>query len=327
MQTPDFLYPLKLIPVAKTALWGGKRLIEAYGKSYDGEKLAETWELSSRTSADSAMIENGTAAGMLLCDYFADLGKSAIGKRHTGDRFPLLIKWIDAADKLSVQVHPADDYAKKHENDLGKTEMWYIAEAKEGARLIYGMKDGVSKEAFRAAVEKGEFVHLMKELPVSSGDVVFIPAGMLHAIGEGILIAEIQESSDVTYRFYDYERRGSDGKLRPLHVEKALDVLRAFEPEEIEAVRYARATDAEREDASLLCHCPYFRVRSLSLDGKHETCVEEDSFLHLLCTEGEGSIRYEGESYPFQKGDSYLLPATLGKCVFAGHAHLLLTDL
>ncbi len=327
MGETNFLYPLKLAPVLKTALWGGRRLIEEYGKSYEGEKLAEAWELSSRTPEESAMIENGDKAGALLCDYFSDYGDVLIGKKHKGDRFPLLIKWIDAADKLSVQVHPSDDYAMANEGELGKTEVWYIAEAKPGARLIYGLKDGVDREALAEAVKEGTLADVMRELPVKTGDAVFIPSGMLHAIGEGIVIAEIQQSSDVTYRFFDYNRRDKEGKLRPLHLEKALAVVRPFREEEVDAVRYARATEAEKSDANIICVSPYFRVEGCELDGKRELFVGEESFVHILCTRGEGEIRFEGEAYPFSKGDSYLLPATLGACVLSGDAHLLLSSL
>ena len=272
------------------------------------------------------MIENGAAAGMLLCDYFSDY-KSAVGTKHKGDRFPLLIKWIDAADRLSVQVHPSDDYALLNEGDLGKTEMWYVAEAKENTKLIYGMADGVDKEAFCNAAAHGDFAGVMKEIPVSKGDVVFIPAGMLHAIGEGIVIAEIQQSSSVTYRVYDYDRCDKDGNKRPLHVDKAFDVLRPFTEDEVLSVRYARGKESTEADETLLCDCPYFRVSLLTLDGKVEKTVQKDSFVHLLCTEGEGSICFEGEEYPFKKGDGYLLPADMGAYALSGDATLLLSKL
>ena len=322
-----YIYPLKLVPVFKTAIWGGERLKEAYGKSFDGERLAETWELSSRTREDSAMIENGEKAGVLLCDYFSDYGSVLIGKKHTGDRFPLLIKWIDARDKLSVQVHPADAYAKVNENDLGKTELWYIAEAKEGARLVYGLSDGADKKTLAEALQRGEVESVLKEIPVRAGDAVFIPAGLLHAIGEGIVIAEIQQSSDVTYRFFDYNRRDKEGNLRPLHVAKAMDVVHPFTEEEIDALRYARATAEEKDDPSVLSVNPYFSARTLDVDGKRELFVGEDSFLHILCVSGEGSIRYLDEDYPFAQGDGYLLPATLGEITVFGKARLLLSGI
>lgn len=322
-----YLYPLKLSPVLKQAIWGGRRLIKEYGKDFDGESLAEAWELSSRTKNDSAAIANGDLAGTLLCDYFKEFGEALIGKKHAGGAFPLLVKWIDARDKLSVQVHPDDAYAKAHEDSLGKTELWYIAEAKEGARLVYGLADGADKGTLVAALESGEVERVLKTIPVKAGDAVFIPAGMLHAIGEGIVIAEIQQSSDVTYRFYDYDRRDKNGNPRPLHVEKAMAVVRSFSEEEINAVRYAHATEEERRSPAVLAVCPYFRVELVGLDGERTLEVTEDSFLHLLCTEGEGRLVFDGEEYSFSKGESYLLPAALGKCTFLGCASLLISKI
>lgn len=321
MDESTYLYPLKLSYVAKTALWGGRKLKDSYGKYYDGEKLAETWELSCRTPAECSMIENGDKAGMLLLDYFADYGKKLIGKDYTADRFPLLIKWIDAADSLSVQVHPDDAYAEANENDPGKTEMWYIAEAEEGAKLIYGLKDGVGKEEFREAVLKNDYRSVMREVSVQKGETYFIPSGMLHAIGAGIVIAEIQQNSDLTYRVYDFDRKGADGKPRELHVAKALDVVRSFTEQEIDAVRFSRG-----EGEEWLANCPYFRVKRTNAENG-EINVTDESFVHLLCTEGEGCLIYKKERYFFKKGESYLLPASLGVCKTEGDAEILLSSL
>ncbi len=321
MDESTYLYPLKLSYIAKTALWGGHKLKDSYGKYYDGDKLSETWELTCRTPDECSMIENGDKAGMLLLDYFADYGKDLIGKGYREERFPLLIKWIDAADSLSVQVHPDDAYALANENDPGKTEMWYIAEAEEGAKLIYGLKDGLGREDFRTAVRTGDYRSVMREVPVKKGECYFIPSGMLHAIGAGIVIAEIQQNSDLTYRVYDFDRKGPDGKPRELHVAKALDVVRPFTEEEINAVRYARG-----ESEEYLAVCPYFRVkRTKAENGEIE--VTEESFVHLLCTEGEGTLIYKKERFPFKKGESYLLPASLGMCKTEGDAEILLSSL
>ena len=325
MEISNHLYPLKLNYITKTALWGGDKLIREYGKVFDGEKLSETWELSCRTPEESCMIENGPCAGMLLTDYFADYGKALIGEDYREEKFPLLIKWIDAHDTLSVQVHPDDAYALAHENDPGKTEMWYIAEAEPGAKLIYGLKDGVDREGFRDATARGDYASVMREVPVKKGEVYFIPSGMLHAIGAGILIAEIQQNSDLTYRVYDFDRRGPDGKLRPLHVQKALDVVRPFTEEEIRAVRFSAVKETEIDD-DLLAACPYFRVRTLSAE-KGEIEVSAASFVHVLCTNGEGIIIREKERYPIRKGESYLLPAALGTCRTEGDAELILSSL
>ncbi len=311
------IYPLKLSYLAKTALWGGNKLKEEYGKSSEHEKVSETWELSVR-EGDTCIIENGPAAGMLLSDYFADYGSALVGKGYDGSRFPLLIKFIDARDCLSVQVHPDDTYALANEKDPGKTEMWYVVEAEEGAELIYGLKDGVTREDFVAAVDAGDYNSVMGRVPVKAGETYFIPSGMLHAIGAGLLIAEIQQNSDLTYRVYDFDRKGADGKLRPLHVDKAKAVTRPFTEAEIDAVRYSHGLP---EDETVLADCPYFRVSRY--EGGLELCVAEESFLHLLCVEGEGCLICDKEKYPIEKGDSYFLPAGLGAVSVTGHATVL----
>lgn len=326
MENANHIYPLKLGYIAKTALWGGDKLKREYGKRYDGEKLSETWELSCRSREESCMIENGACAGMLLCDYFADYGFSLIGKDYRAERFPLLVKWIDARDTLSVQVHPDDAYALAHENDPGKTEMWYIADAEENAFLVYGLKDGMDAKDFADAVARGDYSSVMRKVPVQKGETYFIPSGMIHAIGAGILIAEIQQNSDLTYRVYDFDRVGADGKLRPLHVEKALAVVRPYTDEEIDRVRYAARCEEEKEDGGLLAACSYFRVRRMTAEDT-ALCADENSFLHILCLEGECELTYKKEKYSISKGESVLLPAGMGECCVDGDAVFLVSSL
>ena len=315
------LYPLKLHYITKTALWGGVKLKKEYGKNSEYDKVSESWELSVR-EGDTCLIENGPAAGMLLSDYFADYGNALVGKAYDGSRFPLLIKFIDARDCLSVQVHPDDAYAFENEKDPGKTEMWYVVEAEEGAELIYGLRDGVTKADFVSAVDAGAYDSVMGRVPVKAGDVFFIPSGMLHAIGAGLLIAEIQQNSDLTYRVYDFDRKGADGKLRPLHVDKAKAVTRPFSEQEILAVRYARGLP---EDENVLADCPYFRVTRCG--EKNQTLnVTEESFLHLLCVDGEGVLLREKEKYPICKGEGYFLPAGMGEVTVMGDAVVLVSS-
>ncbi len=283
-------YPLRLSYLAKDAIWGGTRLKERYGKDNNSDRLAETWELSCRPG-DVSVIENGVFSGCSLEDYIDRVGKTVIGKTYNGDVFPLLIKLIDAQDKLSVQVHPEDDYAIRNENDLGKTEMWHILEAKEGAKIIYGLAQGVSKEEFREAVRQDRYDSVLGMRRVAPGETYFIPAGMLHAIGEGIVVAEIQQNSNVTYRVYDYARRDKEGNYRPLHLMKAFDVVRPFSDEDIDACRYALAPETREEN--LLAACPYFTAYLHKIDKPKELVVGEESFLHLLCIAGGGSIVFE----------------------------------
>ena len=303
-------YPLKLDYVAKTALWAGSRLKNEYGKKTDLETVSETWELSVRED-EMSKIMNGEAQGMTLAAYFDTVGYDCVSPEFSkGDRFPLLVKLIDAADVLSVQVHPDDSYASTVENDSGKTEMWYIIDALEGAELVYGLKDGVDKTEFATAIAEKRIGDTLNYRKVKSGETYFIPAGMLHAIGAGILIAEIQQNSDLTYRAYDFDRVGKDGKLRPLHVDKALDVTRPYTEEEVDAIRYACGKqDGEGE---LLANSEYFRVRRVCINGIQTMNADDSSFVSILCIDGDGVVRYGGCEYGITKGDSYFIPAGMG---------------
>jgi len=302
-------YPLKLKPIFKEIIWGGNKLKTEYGKVCDFEKLAESWELTVRHDGMN-IIENGAHAGMTLEAYLEAIG-------HT-EKFPLLIKLIDARDKLSIQVHPNDEYAQKNEGEFGKTEVWYIVDADEGAELVFGLRGGFDKEAFRQALTEGTVEKYMNYVKVKPGDVYFIPSGLVHAIGAGILIAEIQQSSNVTYRVYDYMRRQKDGSLRELHVDKALDVIVDYSEEEIKKLQFAKADEVPTaKDSTLIAACDYFKV--VKFDTTSEVTLSADSsFIHVLCLDGEGSI--DGE--PIKKGDSYFIPAGTGKVSVVANARL-----
>ncbi len=299
------LYPFLLSYVTKTPIWGGTRLIDGWGRACDKETLGESWELTVR-SAEKSVICNGALAGRTLESVIEEVGRNLIAPDFDGEGFPLLVKLIDAADRLSVQVHPDDAYAARVEGDRGKTEMWCVLEAEDGAELICGLREGASAEDFRRSVEEGDFLRELRRVPVHAGDVFFIPAGMPHAIGGGILIAEIQQNCDLTYRVYDYDRKGPDGAPRELHVKKALEVVRPFTEEEVDAIRFARRSDL-LAGGDVLADCSYFRVERLSVKGDRmlPACA---SMRHLLCIEGEGELLYKGERYPIRRGDSYLLP-------------------
>ena len=306
-------YPVKISYIAKSAIWGGSVLSEKWGKVSDGENIAETWELSVREK-EMATVENGEGKGLTLAEYFEAAGYDCVSPDYKkGDRFPLLVKFIDAHDRLSVQVHPDDAYASAVHNDSGKTEMWYVVDAEEGAELVYGLAEGVDNKGFADAVARGEISGAMNFVKVKGGDCFFIPAGMVHAIGAGILIAEIQQNSDLTYRVYDYDRVGADGKKRELHTERALDVVRPYSEAEVEAIRYS-----EGKTEGMLANNEYFKVFKAVIDGKKSLNVGNDSFMSLLCIDGEGFIEYLGESYKISKGDSYFLPAALGEFTVNG---------
>lgn len=319
------LYPMRLISVLKSPIWGGTRLSKEWNKPTDAPTVGESWELTVREK-EQCVIANGIYKGKTLGTVIDLLGHDLTGGDFGSRDFPLLVKLIDAADRLSVQVHPNDDYALRVENDRGKTEMWYIVEAETGAEIICGLAEGTDTADFARAVEEGRPESGLRHIPVHAGETYFIPAGLPHAIGKGILIAEIQQNCDLTYRVYDYERRGADGSLRELHVKKALDVIRSFDGNEIESIRYSR-TGGVAESADVLAHCDYFRVEKLCLTvEKTHTLQANGKMLHLLCLSGKADAACNGESYEMTRGDSYLLPAALDALTLVGDAELLVSS-
>lgn len=269
-----------LEPACKDYLWGGSRLKSEYGVRYDGEVLAEAWELSCHPDGPSR-IADGPYAGKTLQEYIEKNGWQVLGTNcESYDRFPVLIKLIDAKQNLSVQVHPDDSYALSHEGQYGKTEMWVVCDAEPGAQLYYGFEKEISRDEFRARIEDGTLTEVLHAVPVKKGDVLFIAPGTIHAIGAGILIAEVQQNSNVTYRVFDYGRVGKDGKKRALHIEQALDVTKTA-PVKMNAGSYPH-----------LASCDYFTVDRLLLDGRYtslaEGTIDETSFLSVLVLGGEG---------------------------------------
>lgn len=316
-------YPLKLRPVLKSALWGGTQLADSWHKAPLGESVAESWELTVREKEQNC-IANGEAAERTLNDVLAEM-PAWIGSRHCGERFPLLIKFIDAEQTLSVQVHPDDDYAARIEHDSGKNEMWYIVDAAPDSEIVYGLRDGVSAEDFQRAVAKDRIRDVLRFQRVRAGECYYIPAGLVHAIGAGILIAEIQQNSDLTYRVYDYDRLGADGKPRELHREKACDVVVPMSDEEMAGKRFSAAKAGEAS----LAHPIYFRVRKCQALSSGEVSVQvgEESFAHLLFLSGNAEIVYADGSISVSRGDSIFLPAGLGACTVRGEVEWLETQL
>lgn len=310
---------LKLKPSCKDYLWGGSRLVEEYGKEYDGEVLAETWELSCHPDGPS-VIRNGKYTGRTLSEYIEQEGKDVLGTHCRRFRdFPILTKFIDAKDNLSIQVHPDNRYALKNEGQYGKTEMWYVMDAGKEAFLYYGFKKEISREEFARRIQEDTLLEVLNAVPVQKGDVLFIESGTIHAIGKNILIAEIQQNSNITYRVYDYGRVGKDGKKRDLHIEKALAVTNRI-PIVKDNSSYPHVAD-----------CDYFTVDKLNLDGKvmRELTgeVSEESFASILMLDGEGIIENEGETLDYKKGDSFLLSAGSGKYTIKGTCDALITTI
>lgn len=313
-------------PVSKEILWGGDKLKKEYAKNAPFEKIAESWELTVRDDGMS-VIANGEYAGMKLKRYLS-LGKTDVLGTNCQkyDRFPLLIKFIDAADNLSVQVHPDDSYALPNENEFGKTEMWYIMDAETGAKLVYGLADGCTIEEFARAVESGTVEEKLNYVEVHRGDVYFIPSGQVHAIGAGILIAEIQQNSNITYRVYDYNRRQSNGSLRQLHTEKALDVIKIRSEEEIDAIRLEKAGDKIKPGT--LCACEYFTSRKYTTSKENVAVIHVDdtSFVSVLVLESQdGHLEMGDEILPLHRGDSYFIPAGKADVRISGNAEIIAT--
>ncbi len=282
---------IKLAPVLKDYIWGGTKFAKMYGRNNGGKRISESWEVSIHPDGLST-CECGT-----LAEY---LKKNPQAVDRNGSSFPVLIKYIDAAQKLSVQVHPGDEYARRVENDNGKTEMWYILGADDGAGIYCGFKRDTDKEEFLAKVKDGTVEELLNFIPVKEGDCFLIEAGTVHAIGAGCVICEVQQSSNVTYRVYDYNRRGADGKLRPLHVEKAADVINFKAYEDHTAT--GSFQDVPGGKMRRLTGCKYFECRKLDLAGVF-TEKNENSFTAINVLKGEG----KADGKPFKAGDSFFV--------------------
>ncbi len=314
------LYPLRLSNVTKSPIWSGRKLSGEWKKGEGA--IGESWELCVRANENS-IVENGALRGRTLAELIDTYGTALTGSDFSSDEFPLLIKLIDAGDDLSVQVHPDDVYAAQAENDRGKTEVWYIVDAEEGARIVFGLREGMGKRELAEAVERGRTEDVLNYVPVRAGETYFIPAGLPHAIGRGIIIAEIQQNCDLTYRVYDYGRVGADGKARELHIGKALDVIRDFSDGEIRDIRYSRA-HGEIDDC-LLADCEYFRVSHLRVEGAVEL-PKSKKMRHLLVISGEGAMSLGKAEYKLEKGSSYLIPACVDALALNGMLEALLTD-
>ena len=313
---------LKLTPACKDYLWGGTKLITDYGKRYDGARLAETWELSGHPDGPS-VLASGPDAGKTLAEYLA-AHPGALGEH--GRKFaelPVLIKLIDAKEPLSIQVHPSDEYALRVEGEYGKTEMWVIVDCDPGAFLYFGVNRPVSKEEFRQRIENNTVLEVLNKVEVHPGDVFFIQSGTIHAIGAGILICEIQQNSNCTYRVYDYDRRGADGKPRPLHIDKALDVC-TLEPSDT-ASHLGPVLSCAGGTAQKLGECAYFSTQKLRVEEALTLEAGEESFLSLVCVEGGGLLCGPENTLEFTAGESLLVPAGTGKVSLRGDCTVIQT--
>lgn len=312
--------PFLLRPTGKDYLWGGEQLKTKYGKRIDLSPLAETWECSCHPDGPS-IVESGPWKGLPLPEVLSQHPEMLGSHPKTGG-LPVLVKLIDAAGDLSVQVHPDDEFARVHENQLGKSEMWYVMDALPGARLVYGFNRDMTPERVRQGVMDGSLMDDLQFLPVRRGDVFFIPPGTVHAIGAGALIAEIQQSSNVTYRLYDYGRADKNGQPRPLHIEKALQVLDMKQTPPVyrqQQVLRCQAGGISR----LLCRCSYFQVELLKVQGRINAFCGSNSFQICLCIAGRGILIGGGEIISVRAGDCVFIPAETGALKIEGALEVL----
>lgn len=312
----------KLTPAFKDYLWGGAKLREVYHKPCDLEKVAESWELSTHPAGQSK-ITGGERDGMELSAYFA-ANPQVLGEHcQAFESFPVLIKFIDALQPLSIQVHPSDEYALKVEHEYGKTEMWYVMDCEPGAFLYFGVNQELTREEFRSRIEDNTVEEVLNRVEVHPGDVFFIESGTIHAIGAGILICEIQQNSNCTYRVYDYGRTGADGKPRELHIEKALAVSR-LSPSAATARQNAPQAVPGGE-VTRLASCRYFTTDRVKVETALTLEAGPESFLSLIVMEGQGSAAGPENVVEFRAGDSLFIPAGSGRIEISGPCTLAAT--
>ena len=306
------MYPIKFENLYYERIWGGKDL-EKFRNNVPEGVIGESWDIACHKNG-TGKVANGELKGKGFDEVIKEYGNKFLGNSISiAEDFPLLIKLITAKDKLSVQVHPNDEYAKKIENDLGKTEAWYVVDAEEGASLIVGTKD-CDKETFKKAIEDGNLDKYLNKIPVKKGDFFYVQSGLVHAICEGILIAEIQQSSDTTYRVYDYNRG------REIHVEKALDVIDfSLKGENTQGITIKN----DGYDKTYLCLGEYFTIQKYEVNTSVKEASDEDRFYLFTCVDGEGTIKYNGGEEKISMGDSIFIPASLGEYELCGKFTLL----
>lgn len=323
MRIQDFIDPSPLIfkPYLKGVIWGGEKICGYKNIEQPESNIGESWEISAVPGHESIVAE-GIYKDLTLQELSERFGVSLLGEKVVkkyGKKFPLLIKIIDAADNLSVQVHPNDNLAQSRHGSLGKTEMWYIIDAEKEAKIYVGFKVGMTPEEYTLRVENGTFFETLAVHDVVPGDVFFLPAGRVHAIGAGNLLAEIQESSDITYRIYDYNRKDKEGNCRELHTSLAKDAI------DYKVYPYYKLPHlSEEDDNAELVSCEHFTTRRLLLKGETEMEFNSDSFTVLMCIKGKVELSYPRGKMGLKEGSTVLVPASLNKIGLRGEATLLL---
>ncbi|AWH83746.1 mannose-6-phosphate isomerase [Flavobacterium album] len=314
------MYPLIFEPILKDRIWGGTKLETDLGKTNLPTKTTgESWELSA-VNGDVSVVKDGAYAGKPLTELLEKYPAEILGTKvheQFGTQFPLLFKFLDAREDLSIQVHPNDELAKKRHNSFGKTEMWYVMQADEGSRIIVGFKHKSNPEEYLKHLEDKNLIEILNEVPAEKGQTFFLETGTIHAIGAGIVIAEIQQTSDITYRIYDWDRVDANGKGRELHVDLALDAMN------YNTTDTQKNYTQEPNQSNVMVDCPYFTTSYLPLDGSAGKSGNGESFTVYICTDGAFSVELDGKKYDFKKGDTVLIPAAMQSYLLNGKATLL----
>ena len=313
------LYPLQFEPIFKERIWGGTKLKTYLNKPITSDITGESWEISTIENFVS-VVANGSLKGKLLTDLINEFPEAVLGTKvytQFGKQFPLLFKYLDAHEDLSIQLHPNDELAKKRHNSFGKTEMWYVMQADTDARLIVGFKEKSNPEEYLKHIHDKTIVDILDTKKVKQGDVFFLETGTIHAVGAGIVIAEIQQTSDITYRIYDFNRVDANGNKRELHVDLSLE---AINYETIEVQKFYAKTENVSND---VVNCKYFTTNFIPLDGHIEIHKDQTSFTVYMCVDGSFELSLDAETFLFQKGDTVLIPAALTDFQLSGKASIL----
>lgn len=313
------LYPLQFTPILKDRIWGGQKLKTVLNKSITSDTTGESWELSA-VKGDESQISNGIFKGKKLTEVIEQYPVEVLGESvyaRFGKQFPLLIKFLDAKLDLSIQVHPNDDLAKARHNSFGKTEMWYVMQADENAEIIVGFKEKANSAIYLEHLENNDVLSLLDKIKVKAGDVFFLDTGTIHAIGAGLLIAEIQQTSDITYRIYDFERVDAEGNKRELHNELALEAIN------YDKIDTKRNYTTELNQSNTIVDCPFFTTNFLPLSNKMVKNSNKGSFTILMCIDGSFEMEVDAKRFSYQKGDTILLPAAIATYLLEGNASLL----
>jgi len=313
------MYPLQFEPILKERIWGGEKLKTILNKPITSKITGESWELST-VEGDVSVVANGELKGKSLMELIDESPNEILGTevyKRFGKQFPLLFKYLDAREDLSIQVHPNDKLAKERHNSFGKTEMWYVTQADADARIIVGFKENSSKEEYLKHLNDKTLVSILDTVKAKPGDVFFLETGTVHAIGAGLVVAEIQQTSDITYRLYDFDRKDAQGNTRELHVDLALDAIN------YNKVDTQKKYETKTNTSNVVVDCPYFTTNFLPLENKLEVSKSGASFTVYMCIEGSFEIEYNGFKQTYKKGDTVLVPAEINAFILSGKASIL----